>query len=274
MTSKTVGFIGLGDMGAPMAANLLAKGFGVVSCAHRRREAIEELAQQGLIEKDNPRLVADDVDILMTIVIDEAQTDNVLRGENGALAGLKSGATIIIMSTLSPDYCQALGAELAARDISVIDCPVSGAVMGAENGTLALIAGGGEAAVERCRAALETMGTIFHCGDLGMGMVAKLANNSIMFATGSLVQEARGLARAYGMDMDLLMEIIKSGTADSFIAQNWTHAANFMPDSYKIMLKDLEIVKTVAADKQVEMPMLEAHLSKDWEDLAPKFPEL
>jgi 3-hydroxyisobutyrate dehydrogenase-like beta-hydroxyacid dehydrogenase len=274
MTTNSVGFIGLGDMGKPMAANLLSKGFKVVSCAHRRREAIEELKQNGLIEKDNPRSVAQDVDILMTIVVDEIQTDNVLRGENGAIAGLKPGSMVIIMSTIRPDYCQALGSELADKNIAVLDCPVSGGPARAAEGTLALISGGAEADIEICRTALETMGTIFHCGDLGMGMVAKLANNSISLVTASLVIEARALARSHGMDMDKLMEVFRNGTANSFIVQAWGFMVEFTPDNYQIMVKDLNIVKAVAESKNIEMPLLDAHIAKDWDDLGPRFGEL
>src|SRR6266446_8982253 len=142
MGKQTIGFIGLGDMGEPMAARLLAHGHRVLSCVHRRREAIERLKSKGVVEKSNPREVASECDILMSIVIDQDQTENVLRGANGALASMRPGTAVIIMSTLAPTYCQALAEELRDRRIDLLDCPVSGGPMGAEKGTLALIIGG------------------------------------------------------------------------------------------------------------------------------------
>ena len=166
----TIGFIGLGEMGEPMARHLLQHGFPVVSCANRRRKAIEALAKEGLVEAENPAGVGAKADIFMTIVVDQAQTEQVLRGPTGALSTLRPGSVIIIMSTIDPDYCKSLAQELAPRDIEVIDCPVSGGPHGAVAATLALMTGGAADVIERCRAPLEAMGTIFPCGEVGMGM--------------------------------------------------------------------------------------------------------
>jgi 2-hydroxy-3-oxopropionate reductase len=263
MAEETIGFIGLGDMGEPMAARLLGHGYAVASCAHRRREAIEALKRKGLVE----RAVAADCDILMTIVMDQEQTDRVLRGPDGALATMRPGATLIIMSTISPAYCQALAEELRRKSIEVIDCPVTGARPRAENGTLGLIVGGEPAAVERCRAALETMGSVHYCGDIGMGMVVKLANNAIAFATGSLVLEARAFARAYGVDMNVLMGVCRSGTANSFIVQTWDWVAANLPKLMPLGVKDAQICRDAATAKAIPMPMLDSYLAQDWSRL-------
>ena len=201
MADQSIGFIGLGDMGFPMARRLLQHGYQVFSCANRSRDAIETLKTEGLIEKSAPREVAEQADILITLVIDDQQTDIVLRGVSGALAGMKPGSALVIMSTLAPTYCINIAKQAAERDVAVLDCPVSGGNIGAEKGTLALIIGGDIGVVERCRAALETMGTIYHCGDVGMGQVAKLANNAISMTTAAVVGEACAMARSYGMDI-------------------------------------------------------------------------
>ncbi len=274
MTDQIIGFIGLGDMGKPMAARLLKHGFRVLSCVHRRREAMDELKTKGMVEKQNPREVAADADTLMTIVIDQAQTETVLRGDDGALAALRPGATIVVMSTLDPGYCQGLAEELAGRNIAVLDCPVSGGNIGAAEGSLAMITGGDEAVVERCRAALETMGTVYHCGAVGMGMVTKLANNSISIQTATLILEAREMACAYGADMEVLMEVCRNGTANSFVLGHWDWVAQLLPQVVDIAIKDLTICKTIAAAKGVRMPMLETHLKKDWHDIAARTSEL
>jgi 3-hydroxyisobutyrate dehydrogenase-like beta-hydroxyacid dehydrogenase len=144
---ERVGFIGLGDIGTPMAGRILEGGYRVASCAHRRREAIEMLKASGLVEAPNPYEVARQSEILITMVVDEAQTDAVLKGKDGGLAGLVPGSTVVVMSTVSPDYCKALAVEAADAGIDVLDCPVSGGRPRAAEGSLALICGGDRRAV-------------------------------------------------------------------------------------------------------------------------------
>ena len=191
MTSTTVGFIGLGAMGEPMAANLLRAGIDVVSCANRNRGPIERLAAQGLREVANPGAVGAEADVVMTVVWDEAQNDQVLRGAEGAIAAMSPGGVVIVMSTVSPTYCKDLAAEAAESDIAVLDCPVSGMVQGAVDGTLTLMIGGADADVERCRAVLDPMGTVSHCGPVGTGQVMKLGNNAMAIGTFGLIMEVR-----------------------------------------------------------------------------------
>jgi 3-hydroxyisobutyrate dehydrogenase len=217
MSETRIGFIGLGEMGEPMAARLLNAGFTVSSCAYRRRQAIEILKQKGLIERPDPGVVAQDADILITIVLDKSQTDQVLHGPNGALSRLRDGATIIVMSTLDPELAE----TVQSRGIGVVECPVSGARPRAENGTLVLIAGGDPAVIERCRPALEPMGTIHFCGGLGAAMAIKLANNTLAIGTLTILLEVRAVARAYGADMEALMAVCRNGTANSFVVQAW-----------------------------------------------------
>lgn len=262
MAKQTIGFIGLGDMGGPMAARLLEHGYRVLSCVHRRRETMEKLKSKGIVEKRNPREVAAECDILMSIVVDQDQTEHVLRGPDGVLAALRPGSTIIVMSTLAPAYVQALAAELATARIELIDCPVSGGPMGAEKGTLALIAGGDPEVIERCRAPLETMGTINNCGPTGMGMVAKLANNSVALLTVPLIQEARAMAASYGVDMDALMSVMRNGTANSFIVQSWKWVEEYGEKGAPVALKDLRLCQQAAAAKNVPTLMLDTHLAK------------
>ena len=251
-------------MGEPMARRLLQHGFPVVSCANRRREAIEALSQEGLVEAENPAGVGAKADILMTIVIDQSQTEQVLRGPTGALARLRSGAAIIIMSTLDPDYCKSLARELAPRDIEVIDCPVSGGVQGAVAGTLALMAGGTADVIERCRAPLEAMGSIFPCGGVGMGMVAKLANNGLSVGTMALVMEVRAMAAAHGMDLATLMEIVKNSTGDSFVARNWDVVQSRFQHLMPLAAKDAGLFVEAASGKGTPTELLSAWQNYDW----------
>lgn len=267
MAQPTIGFIGLGEMGEPMARHLLQHGFPVVSCANRRRKAIEALAKEGLVEAENPAGVGAKADIFMTIVVDQAQTEQVLRGPTGALATLQPGTTIIIMSTLAPDYCKSLAEELAPRGINVIDCPASGGQPGAVAGTLALMAGGSADAIERCRAPLEAMGSIFPCGGVGMGMVAKLANNGVLVGTIALLMEARAMADAHGMDLEVLMEIIKSSTGNSFVAQNWGMIQASFQHLMRLAAKDAGLFVETASDKGTPSELLTAWQKYDWDSM-------
>jgi 2-hydroxy-3-oxopropionate reductase len=263
MLNATIGFFGLGDMGEPMAARLLERGFTVVSCVHRRREAMEKLKARGLIEKANPLEVAAGSEILISVVVDEKQTEDLLRGPKGALMSMRAGSVLILMSTLAPAYCHALADELRTRGIDLLDCPISGGPMGAEKGTLALIAGGDATVLERCRPVLETMGTLYHCGAVGMGMVAKLANNAVGLMTIPLVREARAMAAAYGMDMDLLMQVMRAGTANSFIVQAWKWVEAYGEKGTPVALKDLRLFQEAASAMGVRTRMLDDQLARE-----------
>jgi len=259
-----IGFIGLGEMGRPMAGNLLKNDFEVFSCANRSRDAIEALKSWGLKELESPRLVAEQVDILMTMVVDQAQTEQILRGGDGALAAMRPGSTIVVMSTLAPGYCQELAMAAGEQQVRVLDCPVSGGPMGAEAGKLAIIAGGDLQVLEQCRDSLEAMGTVYHCGDVGMGMVAKLANNGITIGVTALLVEMRRFARAYGMNVSTLMEIYKNGTADSFVVRNWDQLSPMWPHWVPQMIKDMDLCRSASQSKDIAMPMLEAWQGVDW----------
>jgi 3-hydroxyisobutyrate dehydrogenase len=263
MPKPTIGFIGLGDMGEPMAARLLEHGYSVLSCVHRKRDAIERLKQSGIVEKTDPRQVAAGSDVLMSIVVDQEQTENVLRGAKGALEAMRPGVVLILMSTLAPTYCQTLAHELRSREIDLLDCPVSGAPMGAQQGTLALIAGGEKGVLERCRPALETMGTIYHCGPVGMGMVAKLANNAVSLLTIPLVREARAMAAGYCMDMETLMTVMRAGSANSFVVQAWKWVEEYGEKGTPVAIKDLRLFQQAASAKGVPSLMLDAQLASE-----------
>lgn len=220
MTLSTVGFIGLGAMGEPMAANLLRAGIDVVSCANRNREPFERLAADGLREVADPVAVGAEADVLMTVVWDEEQNDRVLRGAGGAIAAMKPGGVVIVMSTVSPTYCRELAAEAAKSDIAVLDCPISGMVQGAIDGTLTLMVGGATEDIERCRAMLEPMGTVSHCGPVGTGQVMKLGNNAMVIGTFRLIMEVRNMVVAQGMDLDTFMEYLNRSTGRSFVSES------------------------------------------------------
>jgi len=256
----TVGFIGLGAMGEPMTANLLAAGIDVVSCANRNREPFERLAPAGLRELANPSEVGAHADVVMTVVWDEEQTDKVLRGPDGAMAAMKPGSAILIMSTVSPTYCIDLAAEAKANDIEVLDCPVSGLVAGAKAGTLTLMIGGDEATIERLEPVLTPMGTAAHCGDVGMGQVMKLANNAMAIGTMWLLMEVREMVTAYGMDLETFMNFLNQSTGRSFVSENFPLPPERI-DLPTMPVKDMTRCLEAAGDVNAWMPMIERMLA-------------
>ncbi|MEO1063678.1 MAG: NAD(P)-dependent oxidoreductase [Actinomycetota bacterium] len=253
---STVGFIGLGAMGEPMAANLLRAGIDVVSCANRNREPIERLAELGLREVDGPAAVGAAADVVMTVVWDETQNDRVLRGREGALAAMSPGGVVIVMSTVSPTYCTELAAEAEATGIAVLDCPVSGMPQGAVDGTLTLMIGGAAEDVERCRAVLEPMGTVAHCGPVGTGQVMKLGNNAMAIGTFGLIMEVRDMVAAHGMPLETFMEFLNRSTGRSFVSERWPMPAGRITFS-GMPVKDMRRCLAAAGDVGVTMPMLE-----------------
>lgn len=265
MANDSVGFIGLGEMGEAMAACILAAGYPLASCANRQRGAIERLKAKGLREAANPAEVGEGADILITCVLDERQTDTVLRGPNGALSSLKPGAAVIVTSTLSPGYCQELAEEAARRGIDVLDCPVSGAKVRARQGTLALICGGDIGVVERCRPVLETMGKIHHCGPVGMGQVAKLVNQGMLYSILKLIEEGRALARAYGMETDTLMQVLGQSTGNTNAGENWDMFASNWPHAAMLGKKDIDLCIAAARARDVPIPLIEARRDMSWE---------
>ena len=218
---KKIGFVGLGAMGAPMVANLLKAGFPVASYVNRSRDAMERLAPEGLEEVDGPATLGAWADVLMCCVFDEAQNNQVLRGDGGALTHMRPGSVVMLMSTISPGYCKALAAEAAERSIDVIDCPLSGLPQGAIAGTLSLMIGGASATVEACTEVLAPLGVVHHCGEVGAGQITKLANNAMSIGTYSLLLEIRDFVEASGLDVGSFMETLNQSTGRSFVSQNF-----------------------------------------------------
>ncbi len=256
-TSKkpTIGIIGLGAMGGPMAERLVDRGYPVVSCANRKRETIERLAAKGLEEVPDPQEVGRRSDLLMSIVWDEEQNDRILRGPKGALAAMKPGGAALLMSTISPEYCQELSREAAKLDLHVVDCPLTGLAAGAKNGTLNLMLGGDPAAVATYREALDVLGTIRPCGDVGMGQVVKLANNAVSIGTWALLMEVRDMVAARGMELDQFMSILNESSGASFVSKHFPFPPSRGPLP-AMPKKDLSICLDVAKQCGVSMPIV------------------
>jgi len=219
MASQTVGFVGLGIMGLPMATNLLNADYEIVG-HNRSRGPVETLVERGAAAADSPRETADRAEVVILCLPDSAEVEAVVRGEDGLRTGLTPGMTVIDMSTISPTTTEALADELTAKDVNWLDAPVSGGEEGAIEGTLAIMAGGEPAVLEAHRELLSVMGSVTHCGPTGSGQVAKACNQIIVANTYQAVSEALVFAQKAGADLQAVVDAISGGAAGSWILNN------------------------------------------------------
>jgi len=230
MPSKRVSFIGLGEMGAFMAKNLVKKGFAL-TVYDVAEKPVKELQALGAKSAATCKEAAETSDVTIIMVRDDPQIDQVIYGENGVWKGVKEGSIIIISSTVSPLHCQRIATEGEEKGVRVLDAPVSGGWIGAEAGTLTFMIGGNKAAFEECRPVFEAMGkNLFYLGDSGMGEVAKLVNNLIMAINLAALSEGLGLARKAGLDPETFINIVKVSSGTSWYAQNWELAKEHVSD--------------------------------------------
>lgn len=227
MQNLKIGFIGLGEMGKPMAMNLLKKKFQVITCSHIRKEAVAELNRLGAKVVGSPREVAEASEVIITMVRDTQQTDAIISGkgawkERGVWQGMKSGSIIIICSTIAPGYCQKLAIAGKSKGIDVLDAPVSGGYPLAAAGTLTFMVGGAKAAFEKCSPVFAAMGrNIYYLGGSGLGQALKLINNYMMIVNAFGTSEAIAMGLKSGLDLKQMLEIIKRGSGNSSVVQNW-----------------------------------------------------
>jgi 3-hydroxyisobutyrate dehydrogenase len=254
----TVGFAGLGTMGAAMAANLARAGFRVRAW-NRTPGRAAELLELGVAEVPDPAALAADAEIVVVCVSDTPDVEQVLFGDRGIAAGARPGTIVVDCSTISPSATRAFAARLAARDVSLVDAPVTGGSEGARKGTLSILVGGAPGDVERVRPVLAAMGTtITHFGPVGSGQVAK-AVNQVVIATGYLsVAEGLALAMKAGLDPEQVVTALSGGVAASWILANRSGRMieNDYPLGFKVALhrKDLAIALALAREIGVSLP--------------------
>ncbi len=253
------GFIGMGDIGLPMAKNVVKKGFETTVCGHRRREPIEAMKDLGAKEAANPREVGENSDAVIIMVQNDKQADQVIFGTDGLMEGLKDGSGIILMGTFAPAFCKRVAEEGKPKNIDVFDGPVVGARMGAEAGTLGISLGGDEQKLEKYRALIETMGTITYCGPLGMGQIVKIANNMCAIGNSLLLAEAVNWGIANGASEEMLVEHIKIGSGNSFSAQNWQWLKSMWtdppPPTYYVGAKDMSHALSIGLELRQPCPI-------------------
>jgi 2-hydroxy-3-oxopropionate reductase len=259
--NETVGFIGLGVMGKPMAKHVLAKGYPVV--AHNRsRAAVDELANAGATPASSPADVAARSNIVITMVPDTPDVEQVLTGADGVLSTLRAGSVVIDMSSISPVATKRLASLVADRGSAMIDAPVSGGEIGAVNATLSIMVGGDAAALARVRPILECMGNpekIVHVGtEPGSGQICKVCNQIAIGGALAGVSEAIALARKSGVDPLRVREALLGGFASSRVLE--VHGerlieGNFVPGfRTRLYQKDLRLAVETAASSGTAIP--------------------
>jgi 3-hydroxyisobutyrate dehydrogenase-like beta-hydroxyacid dehydrogenase len=214
--AERIGFLGLGIMGRPMAANLAGAGFEVLAW-NRTRERADELAA----EVDGVTAVATAAEagaagIAISMVPDVPEVEEVLLGDGGAADGLPDGGLAVDMSTIAPTASRSIGKRLGERGFSFLDAPVTGSRPKAEDGTLTIMAGGPEAAFVRAQPAFEAMGElVLHVGPQGHGSMIKLINNTLAAVNAAGLAEGIVLAETAGLDVEKMLEVVGSGSGES-----------------------------------------------------------
>jgi 2-hydroxy-3-oxopropionate reductase len=217
--AEKVGFIGLGIMGKPMAKNLMEAGYELV-LYNRTLEKAEELAEDGAEVAANPREVAANSDIVVTMLPDSPDVRNVVAGEDGVLEGIQEGALLVDMSTISPVVTEELAAKLGERGASMLDAPVSGGDVGAIEGTLSIMVGGSEEDFERAKPLFDVMGkTVNHVGPTGAGQVTKAANQVVVALTIEAVSEALVLGSKGGVTPEKILDVLSGGLAGNKVME-------------------------------------------------------
>ncbi|NJK80778.1 MAG: NAD(P)-dependent oxidoreductase [Chloroflexaceae bacterium] len=256
-----VGFIGLGTIGEPMAANLLNKGFPLTICGHRNPAPVERLRAQGATVVDTPRDVAAASQMIVTCVPNAPQVDAVCLGEHGIIHGAKSGTIVIDCSTIAPTESQRIAAALREQDVLMLDAPISGGPERAGRGELAIMVGGEPDVFEQASSLLNAMGrSVTHVGPNGMGEVVKLANNTICGNLMIAISEAITLAVKAGGNADIIREVVMQSAGANFLLDAWIKD-RMLKDNYDagfataLMQKDLGAALDSARSLGVPMMM-------------------
>jgi len=257
-----IGFIGLGIMGRPMALNLLRGGHQLTVWA-RRPESMQPLLDAGASGAASPAALAEQAELVISMVADAPDVEQVMLGENGVASGGQSGLVAVDMSTIRPSAARSIAGRLLAGGIDFLDAPVSGGEVGAVAGTLSIMAGGSTAAFETAQPAFACIGrNIVHVGDSGAGQVAKAANQIVTGVGVLTVAEALNFAARSGVDPARVREALLGGFASSRILEN--HGQRMLDRNFKpgfkswMHQKDMNIVMQSAHELGLCLPLAAA----------------
>ncbi|WP_137700680.1 NAD(P)-dependent oxidoreductase [Marimonas lutisalis] len=252
-----VGFIGVGLMGHGMAKNILQAGYPLIIKGHRNRTPVESLVGMGATEAASPREMAEKCDIIHLCLSNSPQVEQVIRGEDGILAGAHDGLVVIDTTTADPTSTMALAVDLAAKGAAMVDAPLGRTPKEAEEGTLDAMVGADASVFERVQPVIDTWaGSITHMGPVGTGHKMKLLMNFISMSYGALFSEATVLAAKVGISPAQLREVIApSRMGCGFFDTFMSYVVDRNRDAHKFAIanaaKDLRYVNAMASDAGV-----------------------
>jgi 2-hydroxy-3-oxopropionate reductase len=255
---ETIGFIGLGIMGRPMAENLREADYELV-VYNRSEEKADEFVEGGGEKASSPREVAEKSDVVITMLPDSPQVEELVLGEDGVVKGVSEGKLYVDMSSIAPATARKVHEALEEKGVEAVDAPVSGGQPAAESGDLAIMAGGSDDAVERARPILEVMGkAVTHIGPPGAGQVAKAANQVVVALTIQAVAEALTLVRKSGVDAAKVREALLGGLAQSKILE--MHGERMLErefdPGFKLSLHRKDLAIALQAAREEGVPLL------------------
>jgi 2-hydroxy-3-oxopropionate reductase len=258
-STKSIGFIGLGVMGKPMAVNLIKAGYhlavyDIVSAP------VKELVEAGAIEGRSPSHVASTSEVIITMLPDSPQVEEVILGEGGVIEGAQPGSLVIDMSSIAPNVAVRISSALAEKGIDMLDAPVSGGEPKAIEGTLSIMVGGENEVFERAEEILLTMGaSALLMGDIGSGNITKLANQIMVAIHLAAVSEAMVFAEKAGVDCEKVFHAIRGGLAGSTVLDAKMPLIlerNFKPGGpIRMHTKDLKNVRDTAFEIDAPIPL-------------------
>ena len=259
MSKPKIGFIGLGIMGKPMAGHLIDAGYELV-VHNRNRDAVDELVGKGAAEAHSGKEVAEQSDIVITMLPDSPDVESVALGEGGIIEGAHEGLVFVDMSTIAPSVTTQVGEVLAEKSVQSLDAPVSGGDIGAQNATLSIMVGGAEDTFNTVKPLFDVMGqSAILCGPLGAGQTVKACNQILVAVTIAGVSEALTMGTKAGVDPIKIVQVLSGGLARCGVLENRGERmvnGDFDP-GFRIRLhyKDLNIIQKTSNDFGVPLPV-------------------
>jgi 2-hydroxy-3-oxopropionate reductase len=258
MANTVIGFVGLGVMGKPMARNLLKAGYALV-IHNRSRAAVDELSREGAKAVVTAKEVAEQSEILLTMLPDSPDVELVYEGDQGVFSGVKPGTLLIDMSSISPVVARKLSAEAEKRGCDMLDAPVSGGEAGAIAATLSIMIGGKASGVQAAMPIFQILGkNIVHVGEAGAGQLTKAANQMVVGTTIAIVAEALVLAAKAGVDPAKVRQALLGGFAQSKILEAHGQKMldrNFEP-GFRIRLHEKDMKIALATGSEYGVPLM------------------
>ncbi len=262
---EKVGFIGLGTMGKPMALNLMKAGYKLI-VYDINPNPLKDLKEKGADIGQSNKDVGSKSDIVITMLPKSDDVEEVILKKNGLIEGLKTNSIVMDMSTIDPSVSKNIAKILSAKNIKMLDAPVSGGQMGAEAGTLAIMVGGDEEVFKNCLPILQAMGkNIYYCGANGNGGIVKIINNLLAGIHRAASAEALSLGVKAGVNFKTLFEVINNSSGQSRSMQTYAAAKAFKGDfepgfAVELLHKDLGLALNLAKEERV--PLLLGALSQ------------